>query len=36
MQAFLKYLLLDEEVNLPRHRFVKAQGHPPQTLQKDE
>ena len=22
------------EVYLPRHRFVKARGHPPQTLQK--
>ena len=25
---------LEEEVYLPRHRFVKARGHPPQTLQK--
>ena len=24
----------EEEVYLPRHRFVKARGHPPQTLQK--
>ena len=23
-----------EEFYLPRHRFVKARGHPPQTLQK--
>ena len=24
----------EEEVSLPRHRFVKARGHSPQTLQK--
>ena len=24
----------EEEVYLPCHRFVKARGHPPQTLQK--
>ena len=24
----------EEEVYLPRHRFVKARGHPPHTLQK--
>ena len=26
--------MIEEEVYLPRHRFVKARGHPPQTLQK--
>ena len=27
-------IIEEEEVYLPRHRFVKARGHPPQTLQK--
>ena len=27
-------ILEEEEVYLPRYRFVKARGHPPQTLQK--
>ena len=29
-----QYNVEEEEVYLPRHRFVKARGHPPQTLQK--
>ena len=31
-QCSIKFV--EEEVYLPRHRFVKARGHPPQTLQK--
>ena len=32
--AIVNRFIEEEEVYLPRHRFVKARGHPPQTLQK--